>query len=393
MSTQALKRPRKRLAVFLDGTWNWIGNNTNVWRMKSLCADAAADGAAQATYYDIGVNGLVGGTLGKGLGRNIIEAYKWLIEEYETGDDIFIFGFSRGAYTARSLAGLIAKCGLPLPGSPLGIDQIYDRYKKTDEKTIWKLYLDREQGDLDENSCSLEERWMLKYSRRVPIKMVGVWDTVGKIGVPFGRFHGISSSTLGFFHTGLRLSIENAYHAVAIDEHRKAFPPTFWTVRKSHDPDAVTAPPRSLSSVEQRWFIGAHGNVGGGYPSDVLAQPPLRWFIRRAADLGLAFRNEVDLDGEINNAVIADSHREFLSGIYSRISRRTHREIGAPPEERENGYHHRVNETIDASVFEHWRSASYRPSNLIKWASDKNVDPSALLTSVRADDPSIVAPD
>ena len=76
-------------------------------------------------YYDIGVNGLIGGTFGRGLGRNITEAYKWLIEEYAPGDDVFIFGFSRGAYTARSLAGLIAKYGLLTPGAPLGIDQIY----------------------------------------------------------------------------------------------------------------------------------------------------------------------------------------------------------------------------------------------------------------------------
>ena len=153
---------------------------------------------------------------------------------------------------------------------------------------------------------------MLKYSLCAPIKMIGVWDTVGSIGVPFGNMRGISSSTLGFFHTGLRLSIENGYHALAIDEHRRAFPPTFWTVRKPRDPNATVAKPRPISSVEQRWFIGAHGNIGGGYPSDVLAQLPLQWLMRKASSHGLAFKNEVGLDGEIAEF----SNRRFISRVY-----------------------------------------------------------------------------
>jgi uncharacterized protein (DUF2235 family) len=87
----------KRIAIFLDGTWNTVDDNTNVWRLKALCADQCAQGSRQVTYYDIGVNGFVGGSVGKGLGDNIKEAYKWLIDVYTPGDDIFIFGFSRGA--------------------------------------------------------------------------------------------------------------------------------------------------------------------------------------------------------------------------------------------------------------------------------------------------------
>ena len=121
MNTQ--KPSPKRLAVFLDGTWNWIANNTNVWRMKSLCANANTEGIKQLTNYDIGVNGLIGGLVGRGLRVNIIEAYKWLVEMYEPEDEIYFFGFSRGAFTARSLSGLIAKCGLLKAGAPLGIEQ------------------------------------------------------------------------------------------------------------------------------------------------------------------------------------------------------------------------------------------------------------------------------
>jgi uncharacterized protein (DUF2235 family) len=103
---------KRRLAVFLDGTWNAVDTNTNVWRMKSLCATKGTDDADQLIFYAKGVNGFWGGVFGKGLDDVIQGAYEWLIDQYVAGDEIFIFGFSRGAYAARSLAGLITKCGL-----------------------------------------------------------------------------------------------------------------------------------------------------------------------------------------------------------------------------------------------------------------------------------------
>ena len=238
--------------------------------MKSLCAPIAADGTPQLVYYDVGVNGIVGGAFGKGLNKNVQEAYEWLIDNYSVGDHIFVFGFSRGAFSARSLSGLISKHGLLKPGSPLGVAQLYGRYKRSDDRTIWKLREEEEKGTL--KNVSLEERWLLKYSQRVHIKVVAVWDTVGALGIPAFSIEGISRSTLGFLHTGLRLPIDNGYHALALDEHRKAFAPTLWSVRKPKDPNSVYAPPRSMNSVEQRWFVGAHANVGGGCESDLLAQ-------------------------------------------------------------------------------------------------------------------------
>jgi len=106
------QRPeKKRLALFLDGTWHAVADNTNVWRMKSLCAPRGADGLAQLVYYNPGVgtqfgSRIRGGMFGYGLDQVVIDAYEWLIDHYEDGDEIFIFGFSRGAYSARSLAGL-----------------------------------------------------------------------------------------------------------------------------------------------------------------------------------------------------------------------------------------------------------------------------------------------
>jgi uncharacterized protein (DUF2235 family) len=384
----------KRLAVFLDGTWNAVDNNTNVWRMKALCAKTGTDGLPQLVYYEIGVNGVLGGTLGKGLDENIRLAYEWLVENYDDGDEIFIFGFSRGAYTARSLAGLIAKLGILKHGSPIGVSQLYERYKRSYEQTIWELNEQQDAGTLDATNATLEVRLMLKYSQRVNIKVVAVWDTVGALGIPAFSIEGVSRTTFGFLQTGLRIHIENGYHALAIDEHRPDFAPTLWDVRHSNDPTEAHADPRSITSVEQRWFVGAHANVGGGYDSDLLAQIPLRWIMKKASTHGLTFRNDVEIDGNVLTAPITDSYKEFGKGVYSKFLQPHFRPIGEDPEVRDDGAHANINETIDHSVFDRWRSVpGYRPPNLLEWADRKKVDPAKLTNSVRADDPAIIAPD
>src|SRR5690349_20482591 len=118
---------------------------------------------------------------GRGIDDEIIEAYTWLIQNCDEGDEIFIFGFSRGAYTALSLSGLICKCGVLKLGAPLSIDQLYARYRLYDATTIRTLIAD----GLPKNP-SIEDQWLLKYSRPTKIKFVGVWDTVGSLGLPVG---------------------------------------------------------------------------------------------------------------------------------------------------------------------------------------------------------------
>ena len=382
--------PKKRIALFLDGTWNAGSDNTNVWRLKSLCSEKSADQSSQVIYYDVGVNGFVGGMVGKGLNRNVTDAYEWLIENYNSQDELFIFGFSRGAFTARSLAGFIAKYGMLKRGAPLGVKQLYNRYRRAEDRTIWKLIESRDNATLGE--CNLEEQWMLKYCIPIRIKVVAVWDTVGSVGIPFGNIPGISRATFGFLHTGLRVPIENGFHALAIDEHRRAFMPTLWTVRKPKDPNAIIAKPRSLTSVEQRWFVGAHANVGGGYDSDLLTQIPLRWIMSKASVHGLAFHDDVEISGDVHKSPITDSYRDFMYGCYRGFSWRHHRTIGEPPIERADGTHSNVNETIDVSVFDRWRNVQkYRPSNLLDWGKRHKVKIEDIDRSVRADDPAIPA--
>lgn len=232
---------------------------------------------------------------------------------------------------------------------------------------------------------------MLKYSRPVGIEMVGVWDTVGALGVPAFSLAGISTSTLKFHHTGLRKPVRHGFHALAIDEHRAKFAPTPWTIRTKTDAPTIVSM-RPIESVEQRWFVGAHANVGGGCFNDTLAQIPLRWMMEKAANLGLAFRNELELDGDEHRGIISDSYTEFLRGAYSWVSKRHYRHIAPEPFAGASGTHVRVNETIDASVFARWRDDNnYRPPNLIEWGNRKGVNPADISNSVTANSPEIGA--
>jgi uncharacterized protein (DUF2235 family) len=381
---------KKRVAVFLDGTWNTVNDNTNVWRMKSLLASTSKDGLEQRAYYHKGVGTTygsyaTGGMFGRGLNDEIIRAYEWLIENYSPGDELFIFGFSRGAYSARSLSGLIGKCGLIAIGAPLSVSQLYARYRRASAATtIRELWDEQKKGKKD---FTLEERWMLKYSQAIDIDFLGVWDTVGALGLPFGNLSILGKADMQFLNTGLRISNKLAFHALAIDEHRKAFAPTLWTV----DFPNKAPPPhhhRSLSQVEQRWFIGAHANVGGGYQSDPLAQAPLKWIMDKAAAAGLTFRTGLDVDTLDASPPIGDSYSEFAGGVYklATMGRRFYRPIGPDSvPSSATGMRENINETIDASVFERWRAdRTYRPTNLIAWAQRRKVDVAALNTAVMA---------
>lgn len=185
---------------------------------------------------------------------------------------------------------MIAIDGILKAGAPIGVTELFDRYKKGNEESIWKLKEIEASGDT--NKLTEQEKWLLKYSQPATVKVIGVWDTVGSVGVAAGNIPGVSSSSFDYLQTGLLIHILNGYHALAIDEHRNNFAPTLWDVHHPKNPNAVIAKPRTLSSIEQRWFVGVHANVGGGYQTDLLAQAPLRWMMKKAEALGLSFRSE-----------------------------------------------------------------------------------------------------
>lgn len=377
----------KRIALFLDGTWNNVDANTNVWRLKSLCKATPE----QLVYYSAGVGTqsgeqLTGGMFGIGIDKEVTDAYEWLIEHYEPGAQLFIFGFSRGAFTARSLAGFISKCGLLQAGSPVSLKQMFERYRKGTAISILTL------AHTPVDGLSPEDQLIKSYSQPIPVWFQGVWDTVGALGVPLPFIPKVSHADFAFLETDLRINDTHAYHALAIDEHREAFAPTLWVKETPKQGD--TYPPRSIDQVEQRWFPGAHANVGGGYENDLIAEVPLCWMMEKATAHGLEFTHSAVIDGNVNACAIHDSYAEMAHGIYKVVTlgHQLYRPIGAEPVDTGDAVKTTINETIDASVFDRWRNdATYRPKNLIEWAQRRKVDPSALSQAVHANDASPIA--
>lgn len=205
-----------------------------------------------------------------GLGRNVRRAYKFLSNTYNEGDEIFIFGFSRGSYTARSLVGYLSVVGL------------IDRESLTPEaeSRAWYFYRTNPGDRLLSISDDIRRN---AYSIR--IKLLGVFDTVGALGIPLGTFWRENRDLFEFHDVGLSPLVDVCLHAVAIDEHRESFQATLWRKPKF---EAIAA------NAEQTWFAGAHSDVGGGYVDATARQIPatksldditLDWMLRRVTAL------------------------------------------------------------------------------------------------------------
>ena len=259
----------RRLIVCCDGTWNDANDerrDTNVLRMARAIR-ANRDGLNQVLLYlrGVGTSGLtsdhlLGGATGLGLDENIRSAYMFLAQNYVPGDEIFLFGFSRGAFTARSVAGLMRAVGL-LKRQSLGkLGAAWNYYRSKGSRTPEAFaVLAGAESHID-----------------VTIKFLGVWDTVGAMGLPVNLFSNVNRERYGFHDTTPSAIVQNGFHALAIDEHRDEFVPTLWTGQ-----------PAAGCQIEQVWFAGAHSDVGGGYMTRDLADIPLCWMACRAAEQGL----------------------------------------------------------------------------------------------------------
>jgi uncharacterized protein (DUF2235 family) len=268
----------KRIIVCADGTWNVrdqvsegskTRRPTNVTKLARAVRPTDADGVTQVVIYREGVgtgpgmDKFTGGAFGDGIEDNIISLYRSVLYNYEPGDELFFFGFSRGAFTVRSLAGFISYAGL------LG---------KSDDYYTPDFYACYEGGKGPGTPEWAKAMHKLESPRLHPtIKMLGVWDTVGSLGAPGVLGQWLNSKKYQYHQVGLSTDIENAFHALAIDEHRKPFVPTLWE-----------SPPGWTGHLEQVWFAGVHCNVGGGYAQDGLANEALYWLLGEAAHLGLA---------------------------------------------------------------------------------------------------------
>ena len=371
----------KRLAIFLDGTWHDPSDQTNVFRLYDLVAPQDSAGFGQFCHYDPGVgtepfHRLAGGAFGERLSRNVCDAYRFLVDTYEDKDEVYVFGFSRGAYTARSLGGLIAFCGLLHRDAPPTIEEVHDRYQKRKEGAtpIAKLDFLRRSGA----PLSAGDTRLLEWSRRIPIRMMGVWDTVGALGIPW-TVPLIGRKAFHFHNPNLSTTYEHAFQALAIDENRAAYGPTLWTLfapETSGTASPIPPAPESRRRVEQRWFIGAHANVGGGTRDDPLPFIPLAWMQGKAERLGLKFRSAVTVPPDAWMARTADSYARDLGGFYRVITlgRRSWRSIGVERRKIRRGWSYPVNEVIDETVFRRYQATDYRPTNLLDWADRTGAD-------------------
>lgn len=335
----------KRLVLCFDGTWNKPADDnipadmqveTNVRRFFESVHSLGDDGVKQVSWYDSGVgtewyNKITGGAFGALLDKHIVDGYRYLVEHFDPGDEIYILGFSRGAYTARSLVGMIRNCGLVRPG--------FDSLKIG---TAYGIY--RTRRDPVDSVTALSFRKL--FSREITIKFVGVWDTVGSLGVPLQFAKHIDAEYYRFHDTRLASNVENAYQAIALDEHREDYEICLW------NPDSAVQ-----QNFEQRWFCGAHCDVGGGYPSRKLSDLALRWMQTKASSLGLGLTTTT-VGPENYLGDVTDSYGAFLLGEYARLKARHYRRVLGT-----NFGNERLDETILARRREASLNPRYAPSN------------------------------
>lgn len=325
----------KRIVIGCDGTWNKPEQTdrgkrkpTNIVKLIRAVKPEDDLGTPQIAFYDKGLGthwGLskwVEGVTGYGISSNILDAYEFICHNYVPGDQLYLFGFSRGAFTARSLVGLLTKVGILPKQNVFFMPEAYDLYRAEADATEFR----RVKGCLP-----------------ATVRFLGVFDTVGALGIPVGPLNFLTAKHHAFHDVSLSPIVEKAYHALAIDERRGSFAPTLW------DSDTEI----STSRLEQVWYAGVHTNIGGGYELDGLANIPLHSVKKRAASCGLDFDDSFLAPYKPNPT---GELRDSAEGIF-RLGKRIVRGIGTT----KNG-----NESIHPSVAVRMRNATlgYLPPNV-----------------------------
>ena len=296
-----------RIAIFCDGTWNSpdIPETTNVLKLQRTVLSNPQKGQVSVYFQGIGTDdrfdGRVerfvktwgGGAFGWGLGEKVKQAYQFIAQVYREGDEIYLFGFSRGAYTARSVAGMIRKCGIVQDTTPAGINAAWTLYRKRGQRNHPdKPHILQRRRELSPAFATSQADldWRGDGSHLVNIAYVGVWDTVGARGVPvavLGPVAAMWNRRYKFHDMALSSLVRSARHAVALDEQRVLYAPTLWdnlegpeglNQGRDEDPDRP---------YQQIWFVGNHAIVGGSGRCQALAGYPLVWVMEGAKGLEL----------------------------------------------------------------------------------------------------------
>ncbi|MEE9425699.1 MAG: DUF2235 domain-containing protein [Methylococcales bacterium] len=325
----------KNIILCSDGTGNkgGYGKDTNVYKLyKSV--DIHHPDYPQTTYYDNGVGTqsnkyirALTEAFGFGFQANVCDLYEFLVRNYEPGDAIYIFGFSRGAATVRAFTGLLYACGLVNRYDNQAQEKSSDVLRDDIAlaiKAYEKINKNHQPANDFKATKALHDDQYVP-NGVLPIKFIGVWDTVSALGFPrdwsiafdwiFGLLDTVTDQIWphNFYDYELNTTIENAYQALAIDDERKTFQPMVW------DESA-----NGFSGVvEQVWFSGAHSNIGGGYPRTGLSDVSMDWMLVRAVQHGLVMKTDV----ETNFKTDADIHDQLYDsrdgfGLYYRYEPR-----------------------------------------------------------------------
>ena len=356
----------KRLIVCCDGTWQSQDNEvpTNVFKFAQAVEQTAdRDNIPQILYYDRGIGAvpsrggtqspiesigdsiekLGGGAFGWWIDEKIEEAYIFLCLNYQPGDEIYLLGFSRGAYTVRSLAGLINCCGLL---ERPDIDRTAEAYK---------IYRIDNKQQRQESATKFHQNNNIQ---SVKIKFLGCWDTVGALGIPdftpLLLMDKLFNVKYQFHDTELSPIIENARHAIAIDEKQKALKVT------------IMKPDENFNGVlKQVWFPGGHGCVGGGTAETIgLSNAALKWMADEASELGLNLNFGSDL---------VTDYKTPLKERFMPIGK-GERNISQLNDELPNGFKFDLDRDFHISVKQRWcdPNTQYRPQNLQEFMQDKS---------------------
>jgi uncharacterized protein (DUF2235 family) len=369
----------KRIILCCDGTWNSADQQdegkpcpTNVFRLAYRVAKREA-AIPQVVFYDQGVgtgnslDRITGGAFGKGLEDNIHDAYRFLMANYEAGDELFLFGFSRGAFTARSIGGMIRKCGILKR-------ECVQHYVRATE-----IYRDESHPD-DDLPRSFRRDHSVSGEKDVEIAFIGVWDTVGALGIPLRGLRFLTKTKHQFHDTELSGTVRRAAHALAIDELRGAFEPTLWSDKK-----------KDRQSVEQVWFCGAHSDVGGGYLGTGLSDIALEWMIEKANEAGLEFIDPTRLAFPCTGDACAEIH-DSKEGLLYNLAFDFHRPIGLTRETKKQPARPDHTQSLHPSVLERWdQNASYRPKALFEYL--RRVGDPRVKDEVQADEEAVATRD
>ncbi|SDU08838.1 DUF2235 domain-containing protein [Halopseudomonas salegens] len=295
----------KHIVICADGTWQSPESDTatHILRLAEGVAPEDKSGNKQVVYYDWGVGSdgdrFTGGVTGKGIDKNIMDCYRFIVHNYDSGDALYLFGFSRGAYTVRSLGGLIRNCG------------VLRREHADKVPAAYALYRQRGRASAPGENKANTFRRDYSVADVTRIHFLGVLDTVGALGIP-APFLGTLGTHRYLFHDTEPSSIINhARHALSIDEDRQDFEPALWT-------------PKAEIDLQQVWFAGVHTDIGGGYPDRSLGDHAGHWLAREAMACGLALEAHF-LDGLAPDHA-GKQHNEY-KGFYRAMRRRFIREV------------------------------------------------------------------